>query len=94
MVMALNEETLLPLVAPLTSMTKTAGPTLQRLVHAGLYSFGIPGEIIVRECAAMGAWSDDIWRSVVHMIDEGLPTPKYPDREMLFRRWVGGWGAR
>jgi hypothetical protein len=56
MVMALNEETLLPVVAPLTSMTKTAGPTLQRLVHAGLYSFGILGEIIDRECAAMGAW--------------------------------------
>ena len=85
MVMALNEETLLPVVAPLTSMTKTAGPTLQRLVLAGLYSFGIPGEIIVRECAAMGAWSvekrinrsmtgwmNDIWRSVVYMIDDGL----------------------
>jgi hypothetical protein len=78
MVMALNEETLLPVVAPLTSMTKTAGPTLQRLVHAGLHSFGIPSEIIVRECAAMSAWSvekrinrsmtgwmNDIWRSVV-----------------------------
>ncbi len=106
MVMALNEETLLPVVAPLTSMTKTAGATLQRLVHAGLYSFGIPGEIIVRECAAMSAWNvekrinrsmtgwmNDIWRSVVHMIDAGLPTPKYPDREMLFRRWVGGGGG-
>ncbi len=91
MVMALNEETLLPVVAPLTSMTKTAGPTLQRLMHAGLHSFGIPGEIIVRECAAMSAWSvekrinrsmtgwmNDIWRSVVYMIDDGLPTPRSP----------------
>ncbi|MBU3680049.1 MAG: hypothetical protein FGM32_10670 [Candidatus Kapabacteria bacterium] len=96
MVLALNAETLFPLVTPLTSVTKTAGPTMQRLVHAGLYSYGIPQEIIDRECAAMLAWNveknvnrqmtgwmNDLWYRITDMIDEGLQDPDIASR-MLF----------